>query len=309
MLGPVFILASHLGCLLLLSTGLGLAALAWAVALYLVRMLATTAIYHRLITHRSYRAHRAVVWLGALLGASAGQMGPSWWKAHHLSHHRHVDTAADPHSPLAPGQGWRGVWRSQAGWLLRPSFFPARLPADVEADPVLRLIDRLHVLPALALGLLSYRIGGWPFVAAYCLSTTLLFHGVATVNSVAHLAGDQPFLTEDHSRNNGWVALLTLGEGWHNLHHAFPASARQGYTLVDGPGRCQVKLLPDPTFAFIRLLERLGLASRLVLPRSADLRDRARRPGGPPAPVAETGRAGLEPATVRLEVACSIQLS
>ncbi|MCP9771683.1 acyl-CoA desaturase [Synechococcus sp. Tobar12-5m-g] len=289
LLGPVFIITSHLGCLLLLATGLSLGALAWAAALYLVRMLATTAIYHRLITHRSYQAPRPVAWIGALVGASAGQMGPSWWKAHHLAHHRHVDTAEDPHSPLAPEQGWRGFWRSQAGWLLQPSFFPARLPADVEADPVLRLIDRLHVLPALALGWLSYGLGGWPFLAAYCLSTTVLFHGVATVNSVAHLAGDQPFRTQDHSRNNGWVALLTLGEGWHNLHHAFQASVRQGYTLDQG----QVRRLPDPTYAFIRLLERFGLASRLILPSQADLLDRARRPERPTAPATTLARAGI----------------
>ena len=289
MLGPVFIVASHLGCLLLVATGLGLGGVVWALGLYLLRMLATTAIYHRLITHRSYQAPRPVVWIGALVGASAGQMGPSWWKAHHLAHHRHVDTEADPHSPLAPQQGWRGFWHSQAGWLLQPSFFPARLPPDVEADPVLRLIDRLHVLPALALGWLSYGLGGWALLAAYCLSTTLLFHGVATVNSMAHLAGDQPFQTQDHSRNNGWVSLLTLGEGWHNLHHAVQASSRQGFTLQQG----EVRLLPDPTYAFIRLLERCGLASRLVLPSHADLRERARRPGLPTGPVKTLARAGI----------------
>ena len=145
-LGPVFILVSHLGCLLLLGTGLSLAAAGWALALYLIRMLATTAIYHRLITHGSYRAPRLVHWIGSLVGASAGQMGPSWWKAHHLAHHRHVDTDLDPHSPLKPQAGLGGFWRSQVGWLLAPTFFPERLPADVEADPVLRLIDRLHFI-------------------------------------------------------------------------------------------------------------------------------------------------------------------
>jgi stearoyl-CoA desaturase (delta-9 desaturase) len=91
--GPVLIVAKHLGCLLLFWTGLGIGAALWALALYLVRMLATTAIYHRLITHTSYRAPRPVAWIGAAVAASAGQMGPSWWKAHHLAHHRHVDTA------------------------------------------------------------------------------------------------------------------------------------------------------------------------------------------------------------------------
>jgi stearoyl-CoA desaturase (delta-9 desaturase) len=270
-LGPVFIGMAHLGCALLLLTGLDLAAGLWALALYLLRMLATTAIYHRLVTHRSYQAPRLVWWLGSLVAASSGQMGPSWWKAHHLAHHRHVDTAGDPHTPLGAGGPWRGFWDAQAGWLLSPRFHPESLPADVEADPVLRLIDRAHVVPALALALLSWWIGGLEWLAAYCLSTTLLFHGVASVNSVSHLVGEQPFATADASRNNRWVALITLGEGWHNLHHAFQASARQGFSLRAG----RVVHLPDPTYRFIRLLERLGWASEVRLPSDRALVARA----------------------------------
>ncbi len=266
-LGPVFIALSHLGSGLLLVTGLGAASLAWAAALYLLRMLATTAIYHRLIAHRSYQAPRLVWWLGSLVAASAGQMGPSWWTAHHLQHHRHVDTGQDPHTPLHP----RGFWHAQLGWLFSAGFQPAQLPAHVEADPVLRLIDRLHVLPPLALAWFSWQIGGVEWLAAFCLSTTLLFHGVASVNSVAHLAGGQPFATGDASRNNGWVALFTLGEGWHNLHHAFQGSARQGYTVRQG----RIHTLPDPTYRFIRLLERLGLARQLRLPSERALLARA----------------------------------
>ncbi|MEX0588272.1 MAG: acyl-CoA desaturase [Cyanobium sp.] len=281
-LGPVLIIASHLGCSLLLWTGLSIGAALWAISLYLVRMLATTAIYHRLITHASYRAPRPVAWVGAALAASSGQMGPSWWKAHHLAHHRHVDTAADPHTPLAPSAGWRGLWRSQAGWLLAPSFFPDSLPADVEADPVLRLIDRLHFVPVLLLAALSWQLGGLPWLAAFCLSTTVLFHGVGTVNSLAHLLGDQPFATADASRNNGFVALITLGEGWHNLHHAFQASARQGFTLRAG----HLRLLPDPTYRFIRLLESCGWAWDLRVPSDQALLARSASARSAPARIA-----------------------
>ena len=266
-LGPVLTIAAHLGCLLLFWTGLSLGAALWALVLYLVRMLATTAIYHRLITHSSYKAPRPVAWIGAFVGASAGQMGPSWWKAHHQTHHRHVDTCADPHTPLAPSAGWRGLWRSQVGWLLSSSFFPTTLPADVEADPVLRLIDRLHFVPVLLLAGLSWQLGGLPWLAAFCLSTTVLYHGVASVNSLAHLQGDQPFATGDASRNNLFVAVITLGEGWHNLHHAFQASVRQGITLRQG----RVRLLPDPTYRFIRLLERCGWAWDLRIPSNPAL--------------------------------------
>ena len=270
-LGPILILASHLGSLLLFWTGLSLVTALLALALYLVRMLAITAIYHRLITHNSFRAPRLVVWIGAAVAASSGQMGPSWWKAHHQLHHRHVDTAADPHTPLAPQAGWRGFWHSQAGWLLGPGFFPTSLPADVEADPVLRLIDRLHFVPLLLLAGLAWWWGGVPALAAVCLSTTLLFHGVASVNSLAHLFGDQPFATGDASRNNRFVALITLGEGWHNLHHAFQASARQGFSQRAG----QLRLLPDPTYRFIRLLERCGWAWELRIPSDRALLARA----------------------------------
>jgi stearoyl-CoA desaturase (delta-9 desaturase) len=269
-IGPVLIGACHLGSLSLLVTGLSLGAAFWALGLYLVRMLATTAIYHRLLTHRSYRTPTAVLWVGCLVAASAGQMGPSWWKAHHLAHHRHGDTVADPHTPLKPVRGWRGFWRSQAGWLLGPTFHPDSLPADVEADPVLRTIDRLHFLPLLALAALSWQLGGLTWLGAFCLSTTLLFHGVATVNSVAHLVGEQPFATGDASRNNPWVALITLGEGWHNLHHAFPRSVRQGFTLEQG----RVRRVPDPTYAFVRLLEMLGMAWELRLPSEQALQAR-----------------------------------
>ncbi|MFM2080754.1 MAG: hypothetical protein RLZZ124_1397 [Cyanobacteriota bacterium] len=274
-MGPPIIALSHLGCLLTLQQGLGFAAALWALALYVVRMLATTAIYHRLVAHGSYRAPRPVWWLGSLVAASAGQMGPSWWKAHHLQHHRHADTASDPHTPLADAVAWQGFLRSQLGWLLDERFHPESLPADVEADPVLRLIDRLHAVPVLALAWLSWSIGGLEWLGAFCLSTTLLFHGVASVNSVAHLVGDQPFSTGDASRNNGWVALITLGEGWHNLHHGFQGSARQGFTVRDG----RLITLPDPTYRFIRCLEQCGWASRLRLPSERALLARAANAG------------------------------
>jgi len=274
-LGPVFIICSHLGCTLVLVTGLGLGALLWAVGLYLIRMLAITAVVHRLIAHRSYQAARPVWWIGSLLAASAGQMGPSWWKAHHQQHHCHVDGQGDPHTPLLSRQGWGGFWHSQLGWLLTPDFQPERLPADVEADPLLRLIDRGHLLPPLALAWLSWQLGGLPWLAAFCLSTTVLFHAVASVNSVAHLAGSQPFATGDGSRNNPWVALLTLGEGWHNLHHAFAGSARQGISVRNG----QIVLLPDPTYRFIQLLAWLGLAGGLRIPSDRALLARAAVPG------------------------------
>jgi stearoyl-CoA desaturase (delta-9 desaturase) len=272
LLGPVLIVVSHFGSLLLITTGITWGAICWAVFLYLVRMLATTAIYHRLLTHKAYRVSSLFLRLGCIVGASAGQMGPSWWKAHHMAHHRQSDEEGDTHSPFTPFTGWRGFLWSQGGWLFSSHFFPAKLPADVESDNVLRWIDRLHFLPMIALGVVSYLFGGVLYLGAFFLSTTVLFHGVQTVNSLSHLAGCQPFSTSDFSRNNAFVALITLGEGWHNLHHAFQQSARHGFTLR-GDRVCR---LPDPTYGFILMLENLRIASDLKIPSDAQLRSRSR---------------------------------
>lgn len=237
-------------------------------------MLATTGIYHRLLTHKAYQAHPWLLRIGCIVGASAGQMGPSWWKAHHLNHHRHPDQPLDPHSPCVPVQGIRGFLDSQGGWLFSSRFFPTQLPMDVENDPVLRMIDRFHFIPLVVLGLISYFMGGVEYLGALCLSTTLLFHGVQTVNSLSHLVGEQPFITDDYSRNNCLVAFLTLGEGWHNLHHAFQSSSRHGISIDQG----KVIYLPDPTFSFIKMLEFLKLASNLKIPSETALLKRAANP-------------------------------
>ena len=272
LMGPMLIIISHIGSLLVLMTGLSLGSTLWILLLYLTRMLATTSIYHRLLTHKSYQAPSIVLWVGSLVAAAAGHMGPSWWKAHHLAHHQHADRDLDPHSPHTPAQGIGGFYWSQAGWLLSSRFLPAKLPSDVESDVVLKVIDRLHFVPVVALGAVSYWMGGVEYLGAFFLSTTLLFHGVQTVNSLSHLVGEQPFITNDFSRNNSFVAFLSLGEGWHNLHHAFPSSSRHGITI--GSGR--VIYLPDPTFSFIKMLEFLRIASKLKVPTANDLLARAK---------------------------------
>lgn len=272
LIGPTLIIFSHIGSLLLLLTGLSWGAFLWLILLYLIRMLATTGIYHRLLTHKSYQAPILVLWVGSIIAAAAGQMGPSWWKAHHMTHHQYVEQDLDPHSPHTPIPGIRGFFWSQGGWLLSSKFFPAKLPIDVENDRFLKLIDRLHFIPVIALGAISYFLGGLEYLGAFFLSTTLLFHGVQTVNSLAHIFGEQPFITNDLSRNNGFVAFLTLGEGWHNLHHAFQSSSRHGITIRSG----QVVYLLDPTFSFIKMLEFVKLASKLRLPAETHLLARSR---------------------------------
>ncbi len=272
--GPILILVSHFGAFLPFVTGLSWRGILWVCALYVVRMMGITAIYHRLIIHKAYQAPAIVKWVGSFVACSAGQMGPNWWKGHHIQGHHHwSDQAGDSHSPNTPFKGIKGFFWAQAGWLFSRTFLPPSLPADVEADWVLKTIDRLHFLPLILLGVISFWIGGVEFVSAFFLSTTLLFHGVALVNSLAHMVGEQPFVTKDYSRNNWFVALLTLGEGWHNMHHAFQWSTRHGFSVQEG----KVVYLLDPTYSFIRLLERLCLASNLRLPSEAELLQAASR--------------------------------
>ena len=258
---PVLIVIFHIGSLLAFSTGLSIGAWLWIIFLYWIRMLAITGIYHRLITHKAYSAPAPVKWIGSIIASSAGQMGPNWWKAHHEEHHRFTDKPQDPHSSV------KGIRWSHYQWLLSSNFFPAKLPADVEQDIVLKTIDRLHFVPIIVLALVSYAIGGMEYLAAFFISTTILFHCVALVNSACHKFGTIPFNTDDRSRNNSVVAFLTLGEGWHNCHHAFPWSARQGITIDNS----KVKYLPDFTFRFIQVLQAVGLASKLKLPSHKDL--------------------------------------
>ncbi|MEO0706177.1 MAG: acyl-CoA desaturase [Cyanobacteria bacterium J06649_5] len=260
-MGPVLIITCPLASFSALFTGLSLGAWLWVAFLYWIRMLAITGIYHRLLTHKSYSAPIIVKWIGCLIASAAGQMGPSWWKGHHDEHHLFSDQPRDPHASV------NGFWWSHYQWLLSRNFLPYKLPADVEQDRVLKIMDRFHFVPTLALGALSYALGGAEYLAAFFVSTTLLFHGVATVNSLAHKFGSQPFTSDDHSRNNWLVAFLTLGEGWHNCHHAFPWSARQGITLNNG----RVKYLLDPTFMFIQALAAVGLASKPKVPSNKDL--------------------------------------
>ena len=267
-LGPISIIISHIGVLLLLSTGLSWNAFLWALIIYVVRATSITAIYHRLIIHKAFQAPLMVKWVGSFIASSAGQMGPSWWKGHHLEgHHQVSDLPGDSHSPNYPFTGLKGFLWSQVGWYFSTAFFPRNLPSDIESDPVLKTIDRLHFVPILLLGLLSYWLGGLEFLGAFFLSTALLYHATCFVNSLTHIVGSQPFLAPDNSRNNWFVALTCMGEGWHNLHHAVEWSARHGYTISNG----EVKLLPDPTYWFIQLLEKFNLASNIKLPSEEHL--------------------------------------
>lgn len=230
----------HLACLLVLVVGWSPVAVAVAIGLYVVRMFGVTAFYHRYFSHRAFRTGRVVQFLGAVLGASATQRGPLWWASHHRRHHRHSDTDEDAHSPHAHGFVW-----SHFGWFASSRHFATDMTAvrDLAVFPELRWLDRFdEVVPMVLLG--SLLLLGWLLeqhapelgtsalqmgIWGFCISTVVLFHVTSSVNSIGHLFGARVWPTRDHSRNSLVLAVLTLGEGWHNNHHWAPGAVRQGF--------------------------------------------------------------------------------
>ncbi len=257
-------IAVHLACLAVFWVGVSRLALEIAGGLYLLRMFAITGFYHRYFAHRTFRACRTVQFVFACIGASSVQRGPLWWAAHHRNHHINADTEADPHSPQVHGFLW-----SHMGWFLTSNGFRTdwrRIP-DLAKFPELRWLDRYDVLMPVALATGLFFLGGWIrhvapqsgvtagqlLVWGFFVSTVVLFHATVTINSLAHGFGSRRFNTRDDSRNNLWLALLTLGEGWHNNHHFCPGSVRQGFRWWE----------IDMTYYGLRLLQLLGLVQAL----------------------------------------------
>ncbi len=253
-------LTIHALCLGVIWVGFSWTALAVCAFLFLIRMFVITAFYHRYFSHRTFRTHRVTQFLFALLGTTCAQRGPIWWAAHHREHHRHSDHEPDIHSP-----GIRGLLWSHMGWF----FSDKGMAIDWKAVPdwqkchELVWLERNHIigpflLAAVLAGLgfllaaFAPQLGTGPaqlIIWGVGISTTLLYHATFTINSLAHLWGSRRFATRDDSRNNFLLALLTLGEGWHNNHHYFPGSARQGFYWWE----------LDPTYYVLWLMQRLGL--------------------------------------------------
>jgi len=261
-------------------TGRDLAILA---VTYVLVGLGVTVGFHRMLTHRSFEAKPWLRATLATLGSMSVQGAVIHWVADHRKHHAFTDEEGDPHSPHTHGApGWRGVlsglWHSHMGWLFDGERSSARRFApDLRKDPLMRKIDSLFPLWAL-LGLaipfvLGFAIsGGDPvagltaFVWAGLVRVFLLHHATWSVNSICHMYGSRPFSTKDESRNNWAVALVSLGEGWHHSHHAFPTSARHGLE----------RLQFDPSYRLIRLFERLGWATNVKHPKPAQIEKKRR---------------------------------
>jgi len=250
----------HIGCLGVIWTGWSWAAVATAVALYFIRMFAITGLYHRYFCHRAYKTSRAVQFLFGLLGLTAVQRGPLWWASVHRHHHAHSDENSDAHSPVCKGFIW-----SHIGWLTSSRNFPTdyKMVRDLQKFPELVFLNRFDLIgPLLLLGLLAawgallqavspgLGTGPWQMIVwGFFISTTVLFHATCAVNSFAHTLGSKRFPTGDESRNSLVLALFTLGEGWHNNHHHYQGSARQGFYWWE----------IDISYYVIRLMGALGI--------------------------------------------------
>jgi stearoyl-CoA desaturase (delta-9 desaturase) len=263
----------HLFAACIIFVGWSWPAVLTCIALYFLRMFAITGFYHRYFSHRSFKTNRFWQFIFAVWGGTAAQRGALWWAAHHRHHHRHSDKEPDVHSPIIHEFLW-----SHMLWITSKANFETKDQEikDLMKYPELRYLNDNDNLVPLLFGLAVF---GWGYVAAWLwpesgvgpfqmliwgffVSTVLLFHGTCTINSLSHLFGTRRYETTDHSRNNFLLALVTMGEGWHNNHHYYPASTRQGFYWWE----------IDMTYYGLKMLSWLGII-RDLKPVPAHVRD------------------------------------
>ncbi len=245
--------ALHALPLLAIFTGVSVRAVILCVVLFYSRMFFITAGYHRYFSHRSYRMARVPQFLMAFGGTTAVQKGPLWWAAHHRDHHRYSDTDLDIHSPR------KGFLWSHFGWILCEKYAYTEFDRikDFSKFPELRFLNKYDWIGPWALGFACFLIAGWSgLLIGFFLSTVLLWHATFTVNSLAHVWGRRRYATTDTSRNSVFIAILTMGEGWHNNHHSYQASVRQGFFWWEW----------DPTFYLLKALSWVGITRDLKEP-------------------------------------------
>jgi stearoyl-CoA desaturase (Delta-9 desaturase) len=256
---PLPFFAMHAACLLALVVPFSWSMVGLAIGMYYLRMFGLSTGYHRYFSHRSFKTSRAFQFVLAWLGAMCLQKGVLWWAANHRAHHRYSDTEYDLHSPTIRGFLW-----SHVGWIISTAY--ERTDWDRIKDfakyPEIRWIDRHWLVPPLVMfGVLTLVWGVPGLVWGGFISTTVLWHGTFTINSLAHLVGRVRYKTTDTSKNSFCLALITMGEGWHNNHHYYQASAAQGFFWWE----------IDMSYYVIRSLEALGIIWDVKRPSKAVL--------------------------------------
>jgi stearoyl-CoA desaturase (Delta-9 desaturase) len=254
----------HLACFAAFWSGVSWEALTLCVTLYWLRMFGVVAGYHRYFSHRTFTTGRVFQFILGFLAQTSAQKSLLWWAAKHRHHHLHSDTAEDVHSPRHTGFIY-----SHLGWIFARKHDLADLTkvADLSRYPELGWLHRHEQLPAIMLAGLCFLIAGWSgLVVGFFWSTVLVYHGTFCINSLAHQSGRKRYVTGDDSRNNALLAFFTMGEGWHNNHHAYQTSVRQGFKWWE----------IDPAYYILRALSWTGLIWDLKMPPEALMRNEHR---------------------------------
>ena len=251
----------HLACFAAIWTGVTWQALALGVALYWIRIFFIGAAYHRYFSHRAYATGRVFQFVLAFMAQTTTQKSVLWWAAKHRHHHLFSDTEHDVHSPRHTG-----FLYSHVGWIFAKRHDETNLVkvADFARYPELMFLHRAEQLPGVLLAVFCFLVAGWPgLVVGFFWSTVAVYHATFCINSLAHVRGTKRYVTGDDSRNNWLLAFLTMGEGWHNNHHAYQSSVRQGFRWWE----------VDPTYYVLRALSWTGLVWDLKTPPEAVLRN------------------------------------
>lgn len=225
--GSILFLLIHLGCFLAFWVGVDWIAIAMCAGLFLIRKFGITGGYHRYFSHRSYKTSRFFQFCLAFLGGMAVQKGALWWASYHRHHHKHSDTEEDIHSAIRDGFYW-----AHLGWILSSefTFYDPKSVKDLARYPELVWLDKYHWIPPLTLLTTCCLTYGWlGFVWGFLISTVILYHTTFAINSLCHMFGKKRYETGESSKNSLILAILTLGEGWHNNHHMYQLSTSQGF--------------------------------------------------------------------------------
>ena len=234
-----------------------------AIVLYFLRMFFITGFYHRYFSHKTFKTSRWFQFVMAFLAQTSMQKGALWWAAHHRVHHRTSDQPGDPHSMKI-----YGFWYSHIGWILGPDYKETDFDgiSDFSKYKELVWLNKYYIVPPLVMMVVVMLLGGIvnggsvlatfsvpgglsTLIIGYFLSTIVLYHGTFSINSIMHKIGRQRYESGDESRNSVILALITLGEGWHNNHHYYESSTRQGFFWWE----------IDITYYLIKMMSWVGL--------------------------------------------------
>jgi stearoyl-CoA desaturase (delta-9 desaturase) len=249
---PFFLV--HVACLSVFFLPFAWWMVGLAAGLYVLRMFGITGGYHRYFSHRTFKTSRVFQAMLAIFGLISFQKGPLWWAAHHRHHHRHSDEHGDLHSP-----GLQGFLWAHMGWILTTEHDETDYDriADYAKYPELVWLNEYNVVPGVVLGAVLFAAGGLPaLVWGLFVSTVCTWHATFAINSLTHMFGKRRYATKDDSRNNWLLAIICMGEGWHNNHHYYKSATRQGFYWWE----------VDLTYYILRALAAVGIVWDLKEP-------------------------------------------